>query len=153
MDRPTRPTTDAGYLEAAARIIFMGGLNRAVVDNKWTGFRAAFHAFDVAAVAEMTPADIHRLAGDDRVIKYRAKLQAVVENAQRMRQIAGEHGSFGTYVDGIYRELGTAGAAKRLSGQFAYISEQGAQHWLYSTGFDIGPVTDKIAAKYAPFRG
>ncbi len=151
MDRPTRPTSDAGYLEAAARIIFMGGLNRAVVDNKWPGFLAAFHGFEVAAVADMTPADIDRLAQDDRIIKYRAKLQAVVENAQVMRQLAAEHDSFGAYVAGLYGEQGAASAAKVLARQFAYISEQGAQHWLYSTGYDIGPVTEKVERKYAPF--
>jgi 3-methyladenine DNA glycosylase Tag len=153
MDRPPQPTTDAGYLEAAARIIFMGGLNRAVVDNKWPGFRVAFHGFDVAVVADMTPADIDRLAADDRVIKYRAKLQAVVDNAQLMRQLAGEHGSFGAYVAALYTAEGTAGAARSLARRFAYISEQGARHWLYSTGYDIGPVTDKVVAKYAPFAG
>jgi 3-methyladenine DNA glycosylase Tag len=153
MDRPSRPASDAGYLEAAARIIFMGGLNRQVVDNKWPGFRAAFHAFDVARVAAMSPTDVDRLAADDRVIKYRAKLQAVVDNAQVMQGLAALQGSFAAYVDGLFAERAVAGAAKELARQFAYISEEGARHWLYSTGYDIGPVTEKVERKYAPFAG
>jgi 3-methyladenine DNA glycosylase Tag len=153
MNRPQQPTNDAGYLEAAARIIFMGGLNRQVVDNKWPGSRAAFHGFDVARVAAMTPADVDRLAADGRVIKYRAKLQAVVGNAQVMQALASAHGSFAAYVDGLLAERGVAGAAKELARQFAYISEEGARNWLYSTGHDIGPVTEKVERKYAPFAG
>lgn len=151
MATPQRPTTDAGYLEAAARIIFMGGLNRRVVDGKWDGFRQAFHGFDVAAVAAMGPADVDRLAQDDRVIKYAAKLQAVIVNAREMRQIAAEHGSFGAYLESTVA-AGAPAACTALAKRFAYISRDGARNWLYSTGHDVGPVTDKVREKYAPYR-
>ena len=148
---PSRPNTDAGYLDAAARIIFMGGLNRQVVEGKWPGTREAFLGFEVDQVAELGDADVERLAADDRVIKYRAKLAAVVANARTMRELAAEHGSFGTYVAALYDEHGVAGAGKRLSDAFAYISAEGAKHWLYATGHDIGEVSEKVARKYAPF--
>jgi 3-methyladenine DNA glycosylase Tag len=148
---PPKPETDAGYLEAAARIIFMGGLNRQVVDGKWSGFRQVFCNFDLAAVAALSPDDVDRIAEDDRVIKYRAKLAAVVTNARTMADIAGEHGSFAAYVDDLYAEKGIAGASRALAKEFAYVSEQGATHWLYATGYDIGEVTDKVQRKYAPF--
>lgn len=148
---PRKPDTDAGYLEAAARIIFMGGLNRAVVDAKWPGFREAFHDFDVARVADMTPGDVERLASDDRVIRYRAKLQAVVDNAQEMASLADDHGSFAAYVDGLVEDKGVAGASRALAERFGYVSQDGARHWLYATGYDIGEVSDKVRQKYAPF--
>jgi DNA-3-methyladenine glycosylase I len=149
---PDKPANDAGYLEAAARIIFMGGLNRRVVDGKWPGFREAFHGFDVDKVAAMTPQDVARLTTDDRVIRYEAKLQAVVDNAETMQELAANNGSFAAYVDALVAQ-GVAPASKQLASQFAYISEAGAKNWLYSTGYDIGPVTEKIATKYAPFEG
>ena len=151
MTTPERPATDAGYLEAAARIIFMGGLNRRVVDGKWDGFLQAFHGFDVAAVAAMGPADVERLAQDDRVIKYAAKLQAVVVNAQEMQRIAAEHGSFGAWVEQA-AAAGAPAACAELSRRFAYVSRDGARNWLYATGHDVGPVTDKVRQKYAPYR-
>ncbi|MFI0609141.1 MAG: DNA-3-methyladenine glycosylase I [Anaerolineae bacterium] len=148
---PPRPADDAGYLEAAARIIFMGGLNRRVVDNKWPGFRLAFSGFDPDTVAAMGPDDVARLSQDDRVIKYAAKLAAVVQNAQAIRRLSPRQGGFGAYVDGLLAEKGLEGACKQLAADFSYISLEGARHWLYSTGRDIGEVTAKIQAKYAPF--
>jgi len=147
-----RPSGDAGYLEAAARIIFMGGLNRQVVDNKWPGFRLAFRGFDPDAVAAMGPEDVERLSQDDRVIKYAAKLAAVVQNAGTMRRLA-PAGGFDAYVAGLLAAEGLEGACRRLAADFSYISVEGARHWLYSTGHDIGAVTPKIEAKYAPFAG
>ena len=151
MTRADRPTTDAGYLEAAARIIFMGGLNRRVVDGKWDGFLQAFHGFDVATVAAMGPAEVERLSEDDRVIKYAAKLQAVVTNAQEIQEVADQHGSFGSWVESAVAG-GVPSACAELSRRFAYISKDGARNWLYSTGHDVGQVTDKVREKYAPYR-
>lgn len=150
---PAKPPTDAGYLEAAARIIFMGGLNRQVVDNKWAAMREAFQGFDLAQVAGMGPEDIDRLAEDERLIRYRAKLAAVVGNAGSMQDLAAEHGSFGAFVDALVDERGAEGAAAELARRFAYISPQGAHFWLYATGYEVGEVSEKNQAKYASFAG
>jgi len=147
------PALDSAYLEAAARIIFMGGLNRGVVDNKWAGFRAAFSGFDVPTVAAMGPADVERLAADDRLIRYRAKLQAVVDNAATMAEVAREHGSFGAWVNALVAREGAAAAQRELARRFRYVSEQGALFWLFACGHDVGEVSEKNRAKYAPFSG
>ena len=152
MDGIDHPTNDAGFLDTQARIIFMGGLNRQVVDGKWPGFREAFSGFDVDAVASMEDQAVDALTADDRVIKYRAKLQAVVKNARTMRELAAEHGSFRDYVDSLVA-TGLELATRTLSQHFSYVSQEGARHWLYSTGYDIGEVTDKIRQKYSPFTG
>lgn len=147
---PKTPESDAGFLEASSRIIFMGGLNRQVVDNKWPGIQEAYHGFDVDAVADMTPEDVEALASDDRVIRYKAKLEAVVKNARTMQELADEHGSFADYMTSLVDEEGASGAAKALAKRFSYVSEDGARHWLYATGFDVGEVSDKMREKYGP---
>ena len=68
-----------------------------------------------------------------------------------MRELAAEHGSFAAYFEQLYVDGGVAGASKELSAEFSYISAEGAKHWLYSTGFDIGEVSEKVQRKYAPF--
>ena len=42
-------------------------------------------------------------------------------------------------------------AARTLASAFRYVSEARARHWLYSTGYDVGEVSDKIRRKYAPY--
>ena len=99
----------------------------------------------------MGPAEVERLSEDDRVIKYAAKLQAVVTNAQEIQEVADQHGSFGSWVESAVAG-GVPSACAELSRRFAYISKDGARNWLYSTGHDVGQVTDKVREKYAPYR-
>jgi len=145
--------TDAKYLEAAARLMFMGGLNRAVVDAKWSGFRVAFHGFDIDSVASMGPDDVERLSRDKALIRNHAKLMAVVHNAEEIKSLAAAHGSFDAYVDELLASGGLAKACAELAVRFAFISKDGAKHWLYSTGHDVGDLSDKARAKYAPYEG
>ena len=156
---PVRPADDAGFLESASRILFMGGLNRQVVDNKWPAFREVFHGFDPARVAAMTPADVDRLMDDARIIRNRKRFVPLVlhdasqrdaQLAETMAALASAHGSFAAWLDALYAARGVDGAAKALADQFAYISEAGARNWLYATGYDIGAVTEEQRAKYAP---
>lgn len=153
MISPDRPAADAGYLDNAARIIFMGGLNRQVVDNKWPAMREAFQGFDPATVADYGPDDLERLADDERLIRYRAKLQAVIVNAEEMVALAEEAGSFDAWVASLVEERGVEGASKELSKRFSYISEKGAHFWLFACGHDIGDYCADSRDKYAPLPG
>lgn len=150
---PARPASDAAYLDNAARIIFMGGLNRQVVDNKWPAMREAFRNFEPAVVADFSPADIDRLAEDERLIRYRAKLNAVVKNAGEIADRSEEAGSFDAWVDALVAERGVDGGSKELSKRFSYISEKGAHFWLYSCGHDIGDYCADSREKYEPLPG
>lgn len=143
-----RPENDAGYLEMMTAVIFMGGLSRQVVMGKWDGFLAAFEQFDVATVADFTDVDIERLSQDTRIVRYKAKIRAVVDNAGQMQQIAAEHGSFGGWLRGMLDEGGVDAAAKELATRFKYMSEASSRRYLYAVGEDIGEVDEKIRRKY-----
>lgn len=143
-----RPENDAGYLEMMTAVIFMGGLSRQVVMAKWDGFLAAFEGFDVATVADFTDVDVERLSQDARIVRYKAKIRAVVGNAQQMLQIAGEHGSFGAWVRGLLASEGVDGTARAVAKRFKYMSEESSRRYLYAVGEDIGEVDEKIRLKY-----
>jgi DNA-3-methyladenine glycosylase I len=145
-----RPETDAGYLEMMTAVMFMGGLSRQVVMSKWDGFLAAFEQFDVATVADFTDVDVERLSQDARIVRYKAKIRAVVDNARQMQQIAAEHGSFGAWLRLMVDEEGVDRTAKALAERFKYMSEQSSRRYLYAVGEDIGEVDDKIRRKYGP---
>ncbi len=143
-----RPENDAGYLEMMTAVIFMGGLSRQVVMGKWDGFLAAFEDFDVATVASFTDIDVERLSNDERIVRYKAKIRAVVENAREMEQIAAEHGSFGAWLRGTLDKNGVNAIAKELADRFKYMSEESSRRYLYAVGEDIGEVSDKVRQKY-----
>jgi 3-methyladenine DNA glycosylase Tag len=145
-----RPDNDAGYLEMMTAVIFMGGLSRQVVMSKWDGFLAAFEQFDVATVADFTDVDVERLSQDTRIVRYKAKIRAVVDNAGQMQQLASDHGSFGAWVRLVVDEKGIDGAAREIGRRFKYMSEQSSRRYLYAVGEDIGEVDEKIRRKYGP---
>jgi DNA-3-methyladenine glycosylase I len=144
-----RSEKDAGYLEMMTAVIFMGGLNRQVVMGKWDGFLEAFEQFDVEAVADFTDVDVERLSNDERIIRYKAKIRATVDNAAEMVKIAQEHGSFGTWLQQRVEEEGVDATAKSLADRFKYMSEEGSKRYLYAVGEDVD-VSEKVRAKYGP---
>jgi DNA-3-methyladenine glycosylase I len=145
-----RPENDAGYLEMMTAVIFMGGLSRQVVMGKWDGFLEAFEGFDVATVADFTDVDVERLSQDKRIVRYKAKIRAVVDNAQQMREIASRHGSFGAWLRQTLDAKGVDDTAKELADRFKYMSEESSRRYLYAVGEDIGAVDEKIRRKYGP---
>lgn len=74
------------------------GLSWSTILNKRENFRAAFHNFDVARVANYTPADVERLLGDAGIIRNRLKIAATINNAQRFFEVQNEFGSFDAYI-------------------------------------------------------
>ena len=145
-----RPNNDAGYLEMMTAVIFMGGLNRQVVMGKWDGFLRAFDDFDVDKVALFTPEDVERLSQDDSIIRYKAKLQAVVDNAQTMQHLAQVHGSFGNWLQDILQAEGVNATTKTIAQKFKYMSQEGSRRYLYAVGEDVGEIPEKIRMKYGP---
>ena len=143
-----RPENDAGYLEMMTAVIFMGGLSRQVVMGKWDGFLAAFEEFDVDTVAGFGDVDVERLSQDTRIVRYKAKIRAVVDNARQMQQMIREHGSFGAWLSESLAAEGVSATAKELAQRFKYMSEESSRRYLYAVGEDIGEVSEKIRSKY-----
>jgi DNA-3-methyladenine glycosylase I len=143
-----RPDNDAGYLEMMTAVVFMGGLSRQVVMGKWDGFLAAFEGFDVDRVADFTDVDIERLSQDARIVRYKAKIRATVDNARQMQQLAGEHGSFGAWLQQFLDVEGVDPTARAVAKRFKYLSEESSRRYLYAVGEDIGQVDDKVRKKY-----
>ncbi|MEY2677170.1 MAG: hypothetical protein RL510_1190, partial [Actinomycetota bacterium] len=49
--------------------------------------RAAFHNFEIAKVAKMTPEDVERLLQNQAIIRHRGKIEAVINNASRALEL------------------------------------------------------------------
>ena len=80
----TRTYDESALFEALTLGVFQAGLSWSIVFGKRDGFRKAFHGFDVERVAGMTELDVDRLVQDPSIIRNRAKIRAVVDNARAM---------------------------------------------------------------------
>jgi len=74
------------------------GLSWSTILRKREGYRRAFHGFEAARVAELTPADVDRLAADPEIVRHRGKIESVVQNARAVLRVQQELGSFDRYV-------------------------------------------------------
>jgi len=77
---------------------FMSGLSWLTILRKREHFRAAFLDFDPALVARFGARDVARLLKDEGIVRNRAKIDAVINNAGRFADLAGEFGSFAKYA-------------------------------------------------------
>jgi DNA-3-methyladenine glycosylase I len=78
--KPVR--SDTGVFERLCLEAFQSGLSWLTILRKRENFRRAFADFDVQAVARFGPADVSRLLADRGIVRNRAKIEAVVANAQ-----------------------------------------------------------------------
>ena len=77
---------------------FQSGLSWRTILAKRENFRAAFHGFDFDRVARFTARDVARLLQDDGIVRHRGKIEAVINNAQRARELVGREGSLAGFV-------------------------------------------------------
>jgi DNA-3-methyladenine glycosylase I len=92
---------DAELFERLALESFQAGLSWSTILRKRDNFRAAFRGFDPAVVAAFGLDDRERLMADAGIVRNGAKIDATVGNAQGVRALAGEFGSFDAYLVSI----------------------------------------------------
>ena len=130
------PQSPGDYLEIMSKVVFQSGMSYKIVEAKWPGIREAFHGFDAAKVAGMTPTEIDRLTQDPKVIRNRRKLESVVSNAQRLLELDSEFGGFRKYL----RSHGEfASLVKDLRKRFKFLGDMGCHYYLYVVGEEVPP--------------
>jgi len=77
---------------------FQSGLSWRTILAKRENFRAAFHAFDVDAIAQFTKHDVNRLLEDPGIVRHRGKIEAVINNARRAQELVSEKGSLAAFL-------------------------------------------------------
>lgn len=77
---------------------FQSGLSWRTILDKRENFRAAFDGFDFNKVADYGAADVDRLLADAGIVRHRGKIEAVINNAARARELVAEAGSIAAFV-------------------------------------------------------
>lgn len=113
---------DDRYLSEMTACVFRSGFVWKIIEAKWPAFEEAFSGFDTMTCAMLSDEDLEGLTLDARIVRNAKKIASVRDNAQFVRAVAEEHGSFGSYLGlwpvddtvGLWDELKRRGS--RLGG-------------------------------------
>jgi DNA-3-methyladenine glycosylase I len=99
-----------------------------LANAKWDGIWEAFHGFDPARVAALTPGEITAIENDGGVIRNKAKIRATVQNAQEVLAVINSYGSIHAY----FASFPDARAASADMRRFKFLGETGLWRLLNS---------------------
>ena len=126
--------TDSGLFERLILEINQAGLSWLTILKKREGFRAAYAGFNVATVAAFGEKDRERLLADVSIIRNRLKVDAAIHNAQVVRGLATEYGSFSAWLDAAHP--GTLEQwCKLFRKTFRFTGGEIVREFLVSTGY------------------
>ena len=94
---------------------FQAGLSWRTILAKRENFRAAFCGFDFHRAARFTERDITRLLLDTGIVRHRGKIEAVINNAQRAKELVAQEGSLAAYVWRFEPEAGQLSKPQTVS--------------------------------------
>ncbi len=77
---------------------FQSGLSWRTILAKRENFRAAFRDFDFDRIARFTRRDLYRLLKNEGIVRHRGKIEAVVNNARRARELVKREGSLAAFL-------------------------------------------------------
>ncbi len=129
------PVADEAVLfERLCLEIFQAGLSWELILKKRAGMFEAFGGFDVDRVADYGEDDRARLLSDARIIRNRRKVDAVIENARRVRALRETHGALANWIDG-HHPLGKADWVKLFRKTFVFMGGEVVGEFLMSIGY------------------
>lgn len=118
---------------------FQSGLSWRTILVKRENFRAAFQRFDFDKVARFTTRDVERLLKNDGIVRHRGKIEAVINNAQRAREVVKREGSLARFIwryEPDAKEMAQPQTASTSATSIALSKELKKQGWKF-----VGPTT------------
>ena len=115
---------------------FQSGLSWRTILAKRENFRAAFHGFDFDKVARFGERDVERLLLDAGIVRHRGKIEAVINNAKRAREMVDGEGSLAAFFWRFEPMGRDASSASQTAESVAISKELKRRGWQF-----VGPTT------------
>jgi DNA-3-methyladenine glycosylase I len=118
---------------------FQSGLSWRTILAKRENFRAAFHDFDFERIARFTERDVERLLKDAGIVRHRGKIEAVINNAKRAKELVRREGSLAAFLwryEPDPKQLGRPQSQTTSPQSIALSKELKKQGWAF-----VGPTT------------
>ena len=90
--------TDTVHFEFLLLELMQAGLSWQTILNKRENFSLAFDNFDYKKIVHYDENKIQELLNNEGIIRYRKKIESVINNAKIFLDIQKEFGSFNTYI-------------------------------------------------------
>ena len=90
--------TDTVHFEFLLLELMQAGLSWQTILNKRENFSLAFDNFDYKKIVYYDENKIEELLNNEGIIRYRKKIESVINNAKMFVDIQKEFGSFNTYI-------------------------------------------------------
>ena len=117
--------------------INQAGLSWTTILNKKENFREAYAGFDIQKIAEFNEKDITRLVHDSGIIRNKLKINAAIHNAQVVRKIQEETGSFKQWLNS-HHPMTREEWVKLFKKTFKFTGGEITNEFLLSTGYLSG---------------
>ena len=136
--------------------INQAGLSWITILKKAENFHKAYHGFNIEKVAKYGEKDIARLLADPGIIRNRLKVNAAIVNAQKIKALQKEHGSFKAWLD-ENQKLSKGEWVKLFKKTLIFTGGEIVNEFLMSTGYLRGaheescPVYTKVASLRPPW--
>jgi 3-methyladenine DNA glycosylase Tag len=137
--------SDDRVLAEMTKRIFCSGFVWRVIEQKWSGFEAAFLGFDPVRLNFEPDEFWEKLLGDARIVRHPQKVKAVRENARFVAEIAREHGSFGQFLAGWPAD-DEVGLLEIFSKRGARLGGRTGQYFLRFVGWDAFMLSKDVVA-------
>jgi len=89
---------DRYFLSSMSWRIFCAGLNRKVVDAKWSAFEEVFFGFEPQKLVLMSDDMLEKTMQDKRIIRHWGKIKSIRINAAMILELGKEKGGFGRFL-------------------------------------------------------
>lgn len=149
-------TDDAVLFERLAMEINQAGLSWLTVLKKRRAFYRAFDSFDLDRVARYGQRERARLLVDAGIIRNRRKIDAVIENARRLRRIRDDYGALAVWLQ-AHHPLSEADWVILFRTHLVFMGPEVVREFLLSIGYLPGahvpacPVYQAIAKLGPPW--
>jgi DNA-3-methyladenine glycosylase I len=125
------PKSDQEYFEILCLCLLQAGLGWGMIRKNWWKFKQGFYGFNIHRLAKAKKGE---LLNRDGVIKNRMKVEAIINNAKKFRNIKQDKGSFSNLLKSL-KGMEDQEVIKILTQTFAHMAKYTGEYYLHSGGY------------------
>ncbi|MAW08763.1 MAG: DNA-3-methyladenine glycosylase I [Flavobacteriaceae bacterium] len=117
--------------------INQAGLSWDTVLKKEKAIKDAYRDYSFFKIAEFNNSDIQRILNDNKVIRMKSKIEAIIYNAKKIISVTEKHNSFKNFLD-MHHPLTMSGWLSVFKNEFKFVGKEICKEFLMSTGYIKG---------------